>query len=205
MASDYFPKSLDNLKTWLTGLSTGVTNDGPNLGQDAAQVASDIALINSLLNAVNDALTARTAWLDAEGTARTAVGAKKKPLRDMINRYKHAVGWTDGMEAAWAVATSETSYDMSIHHPNIVARAIPGQIEITGNKPGFTSVNIQMRLEGSSDWLTIGVKINHFPFFDTTAPQVAGKPEKREYRALGMSGDQQVGQPSQIVTAVWSD
>jgi len=49
------------------------------------------------------------------------------------------------------------------------------------------------------------VKVNHFPFFDTTAPQVAGKPEKREYRGLGMIGDQQVGQPSPIVTAVWSD
>ena len=62
-----------------------------------------------------------------------------------------------------------------------------------------------MRLEGTSNWTTIGTKVNHFPFFDTTAPQVAGKPEKREYRALGMVGDQQTGQPSAIVTTVWSD
>ncbi|MBA2435030.1 MAG: hypothetical protein M3480_05755 [Verrucomicrobiota bacterium] len=62
-----------------------------------------------------------------------------------------------------------------------------------------------MRLEGTSDWTTIGVKVNHFAFFDTTTPQVAGKPEQRECRALGMMGDQQVGQPSDIVTAVWSD
>lgn len=44
-----------------------------------------------------------------------------------------------------------------------------------------------------------------FPFFDTTAPRTPCKPEKREYRARGMISDQQVGQPSAIVTAVWSD
>ena len=54
---------------------------------------------------------------------------------------------------------------------------MPGQVEITGTKPGFDSINLQMRLEGTADWTTIGVKVNHFPFFDTTAPQAAGKPE----------------------------
>ena len=162
-------------------------------------------MITSLLNPVNDAITARTAERDASGTAHTALSQKKPALRDMINRYKNSFGWTAGMEAAWVVGTSATTYDMSTHHPNLNARAVPGQIEITGNKPGFDSVNLQMRLEGTSDWTTIGVKVNHFPFFNTTAPQVAGKPEKREYHALGMIGDQQVGQPSAIVTAVWSD
>jgi hypothetical protein len=74
---------------------------------------------------------------------------------------------------------------------------------IRGAKPGFTSVTIQMRVEGTTEWISIGIKISGFPFFDTTAPQTPGKPEKREYRALGYLGDQQMGQPSEIVTAIY--
>jgi hypothetical protein len=41
-------------------------------------------------------------------------------------------------------------------------------------------------------------------FAGSTAPQTDGKPEKREYRGLGYVGDDQVGQSSDIVTAVFT-
>ena len=53
-------------------------------------------------------------------------------------------------------------------------------------------------------WTTVGIKLNHFPFIDTIAPQVPGKPEKREYRARGYVGDQESGQPSDIVTGLYN-
>ena len=59
---------------------------------------------------------------------------------------------------------------------------------IRGRKPGFSSVDIDMRLAGTSAWTNIGIKLNHFPFIDTIAPQVPGKPEKREYRAPRLRG-----------------
>lgn len=121
----------------------------------------------------------------------------------MINRYKAATGWTAGMGAAWAVETHEPDYDMNNHKPTINGRARPGAVVISGRKPGFTSVTIQMRVDGTAEWTAIGIKINHFPFYDTTAPGTPGKPEKREYRALGMVGDAQTGQPSDIITAVF--
>jgi len=61
-----------------------------------------------------------------------------------------------------------------------------------------------MRPDGTTTWITIGTKISRFPFFDTTAPQTAGKPEKREYQAIGYNGDTQVSQPSPIVTAIFT-
>ena len=60
-----------------------------------------------------------------------------------------------------------------------------------------------MRVDGTTEWITIGMKINHFPFFGTTVAQTPGKPEKRQYQALGYVGDNQAGQPSDIVTAVY--
>jgi hypothetical protein len=204
MAQDYMPKSLRNLKDWLTNLKTRITADGPTLGQTPAQVTSDTDLIDGVLTLASDALTKQSAWVQADGTARDAVTDNDGKIRDLINRYKAATGWTEGMAEAWEVRTSQTTYDMGTHKPTITVQARAAMNEVRGKKPGFTAVDIQMRLEGASAWTTIGTKINHFPFFDTTAPQTPGKPEKREYRALGYKGDTQAGQPSDIVTAVFT-
>ncbi len=49
-------------------------------------------------------------------------------------------------------------------------------------------MDIQARVDGTETWETFAVKVNHVPFLDTR-PSVNGKPEKREYRALGYDGD----------------
>ncbi len=203
MSQDYIPKSFSNLKAWLTSLRAGVNTDGPTLGQTPAQIADDDALIDSLLTPVTDAEAKETAALEASGTARAALQSNLGSLRNMINRYKAAPGWNTGIAAGWSVVTHETSYDMNTHKPTITARSTPGAVVISGKKPGFTSVTILMRLDGTAEWTSIGIKINHFPFYDTTAPGTPGKPEKREYRALGMVGDAQAGLPSDIVTAIY--
>jgi hypothetical protein len=204
MASDFVPKSLGNRETWLTGLKTAITNDGPTCGQTPAQVTADTALIDSILNPTKDANLKETAAVEAAGTARAAMNTHNAALRAMINRYKNATGFTPGMAAAWKVVTQSPDYDMNTQKPTITVRSMTGQNVVSGRKPGFTSVDIQMRVDGSGDWTTIGTKVSHFPFYDTTAPQTEGKPEKREYRALGYVGDNQTGQPSNIVTAVFT-
>ena len=136
MSADYMPKSFGNLKQWLTGLKTGVINDGPTCGQSAAQVTTDTALIDSILTPVTDAMTKETAWMEANGTARTTIRNNDSAVRDMINRYKAATGWTDGMADAWAVKTHQSTYDMTTHKPTITALAMAGSVEIRGKKRG---------------------------------------------------------------------
>lgn len=126
------------------------------------------------------------------------------PLRDMINNYKSSPGWNAGMADTWKVNTHTTEYDMNTHQPKITVDYVGGQTVIRGQKPGFTSVTIQMRLASTSTWVDIGTKLNHFPFVDSTPAQTPGKPENREYRALGFVGDQQMGQPSDIVAGVFN-
>lgn len=202
MASDYMPKSLSNLPAWFAGIKKGVDTDGPTCNQSPAQITEDKDFINSLLTAVNAANAAETAALEAAGTARDLLKTNNEKLRKLINRYKNSNGWTEGMADAWQVKTHATQADMSEQKSSITARSVTGKNVISGRKRGFTSVTIQMRVDGTNDWIDIGVKVSHFPFYDTTAPQTEGKPEKREYRALGFIGDDQVGQPSDIVTAV---
>ena len=200
---DYVPKSFDNLKPWLEGIKTGIKNDGLTCGQSAGTVTADTALVDSLLAPVGDALTQETAAMDARGTAETMISTNMPGVRSMLNRYKSATGWTDGMAQAWDVNSPARSFDMNTHGPTVRAQSRTGMVLVRGSKPGFTSVTVQMRPDGTADWIDIGVKISRFPFIDITAPQTPSKPEKREYRALGYVGDEQVGQPSAAVTAVF--
>lgn len=204
MSSDYIPASLQNLQTWLSGLKTGITTDGAACGQTAGQITSDTALVDGLLTLVTTANTKEIEALEANGAARGGLRQKRSDLRDMINRYKNSTGWTEGMTDAWQVSSRAATYDMSTHKPSITARSFPGFVVIAGSKPGFSSITIQKRLSGESNWVDIGIKVSHLPFSDTTAAQTADKPEKREYRGIGYKGDQQVGQPSDIVTAVFT-
>jgi hypothetical protein len=204
MAADYFPKSLSNLKTWLTGLKDSITADGATLGRTPAQVTSDTALIDSVLTPVSDALDKETAAMEAAGLARFTLKNENEAVRTMINGYKALPDWNDGTGDAWQVNTQTPHYDMDAQAPTITVGSVGGQTVIRGKKPGFTSVSIDMRLAATETWTTIGTKLSHFPCYDTTAPQVPGKPEKREYRARGYVGDQEMGQPSDIVPGLYN-
>jgi hypothetical protein len=204
MSADYIPKSLPNLQAWLKGLLNGITNDGATLGRTPAQITSDTALVDSILTPVTDAMGKETAAIQSAGLARSTLATKNDALRAMINGYKASPGWNDGMGNGWAVNTQTTQYDMDTHAPTIKVINEGGQMVIRGKKPGFSSVSLDMRLTGTATWSTIGLKLNHFPFIDATAPQAPGKPEKREYRARGYVGDQETGQPSDIVLGLYN-
>jgi hypothetical protein len=197
------PRTIDNVKTWLTGLKTGITADGPTLGKTPAQVTADTGFIDSMLTPVSNAIDAQVAALEAEGLARASMNTNNEKLRQLIKNYKSSPGWNPGMGDAWQVNTSSTQYDMNTHAPSITATIVANQVVLRGKKPGFDSVSIDMRAAGTAQWTTIAVKLRHFSFIDNTAPQTPGKPEKREYRARGYVGDQEMGQASEIVTATY--
>jgi hypothetical protein len=56
-----------------------------------------------------------------------------------------------------------------------------------------------MRLVGTVSWVLVGIRRKKLPFDDQTPLKVAGVPEQREYQAVGVIGDNEVGQPSDIV------
>jgi hypothetical protein len=158
MANDYLPRTIDNLKTWLTGLKTGITTDGPTLGRTPAQVTADTAFIDSMLTPVSNAIDAQVASMEAEGLARASMNNNNEKLRKLVKNYKSSTGWNDGMGNAWQVNTSSTQYDMNTHAPTLTVSNVGGQVVIRGKKPGFDSVSIDMRVAGTAQWTTIGVK-----------------------------------------------
>jgi hypothetical protein len=203
MATDIVPKSIRNLKTWLTGLKVGITTDGPTCGHSAAQVTADTAFIDTLLTPVTDADTQAMAAMEADGLARLTMRNNNDTLRALIRNYKSSPGWNEGMAAAWDVQSETIEYDMNTHKPTVSVRTVGGQVAVGGRKPGFDAVDIMMRVSGTATWTKIAVKVMHLPVTDSTAPQTPGRPESRDYQFIGYVGDQPAGQPSDIVTNIF--
>jgi len=203
MATDFVPKSIRNLKTWLTGLKVGITNDGAACGRSPAQITADLAFIDSLLTPVTDADDKAMAAMEAEGLARLIMRNNNGILRALLNNYKSSTGWNNGMAVAWDVLSETVEYDMNTHKPTVSVRTVGGQVAVGGRKPGFDAVDIMMRVSGTATWTKIAVKVMHLPVTDSTAPQTPGKPESRDYQFIGYVGDEPAGQPSDIVTNIF--
>ena len=94
--------------------------------------------------------------------------------------------------------------DPAHSRPTIDAEAQCGRIKITGKKPGFDSVSIYSRKKGDVQWKLIAVRKRKFPYYDETPLAVPNTPEVREYMAIGVVKDEEIGEPSEIKEVVYA-
>ena len=73
---------------------------------------------------------------------------------------------------------------------------------LTGKKRGVDSFNIYVRMEGETNWRLLVAKRVRFPYNDETPVATPGTPEEREYHIVGVLADNEIGQPSNIASAV---
>jgi hypothetical protein len=78
-----------------------------------------------------------------------------------------------------------------------------GRSIIMAKKLGAHSLNIYWRYKGETTWRLLAAKRVRFPLEDQT-PTPDGKPAVREYRAIAVIGDDEVGEPSDIVEATFT-
>ena len=67
-----------------------------------------------------------------------------------------------------------------------------GQIEIGFNKLTSDGVNIYSKRDGDVDFIFLA-RDTQTPYLDNRPLKVAGKPEIREYKAMFVVGDQEIG------------
>jgi hypothetical protein len=60
-----------------------------------------------------------------------------------------------------------------------------------------------VRLKGSPDWKILVARRSKFPFDDDAPLAAAGTHETREYYDVGVVDDEEIGQPSDIVSVVY--
>ena len=101
------------------------------------------------------------------------------------------------------MVTPPATVDPGTIKPSLDVESKLGRNEIMAKKRGARSLNVYVRLKGEASFRLLSARRVRFPINDDTPPAIPGKPEEREYQAIALIGDEEVGQPSDIASAVF--
>jgi hypothetical protein len=146
---------------------------------------------------------AKTAWITASQTKQTQSATSLNGLRTEIAKWKASDGMTDAIAAELQIVGGGAPFNPETYQPHITAQVFSGYVRIKFKKLGADGIILNSRLKGTSGWKFVSRDTNS-PYDDHTPLAVAGQSEVREYQAFGLWGDDQIGQPSDIVTVAFA-
>jgi hypothetical protein len=201
MATDYVPRNEPQLAVWLSNMGKKLSTHGPALGLTAEE-------INAAVTGCNDTSAKITEIEQKKNDLHHLVAIKDEvrdaslsSLRGLVTRMKAHPGYTEAIGQDLGVIAVTTSADLINNKTTLKADVLPGRVRISFTKKGFTGVNIYSRLEGTAKWIFLARDTNS-PYEDNR-PLANDQPEKREYMAMGVVGDDEVGQPSDILSVLF--
>lgn len=200
---DFVPDSAQNTRDWADNYLTELPAIATRISWPAPSVAALTVALMAIRDAAQDVLDAQNVLKNKMGLLSQARVANLPSIRQSTANLKTTPGFTDGDAATLDVATSSSTFDPASYKPQIKVEAHPGYNELTGKKRGVQALNFYVRIKGVGPWTLLAAKRATFPFSDDTPPATAGKPEEREYMAMGVMNDEEIGQASDIVTAVF--
>lgn len=202
---DYVPDSWKNLRDWA---QTIIEHAGAQLagveGWDATRVSAFIGRITRIRDAAQAVLAAQAAVDAQSGALEQVLGDELPEIRQDVGNLKKSRGWNPGKGDVLGVNTPAASTDAATLQPRLGVEGRRGRNEIMAKKLGADSLNIYVRRKGEGTFRLLAAKRVRFPLDDDTPPAVAGQPEEREYRAIAILGDDEVGIPSDIATATFT-
>lgn len=210
MATDYIPHSYAHLSDWLANLAEKLPLHSATLGLTAAELNTLLAEI-AALSAPLETLLARQIELDS------ATGALQQSLRDhlpkvraTLRHLKTSPGYTAGIGEDLQVIGGGEEFDAGSYKPLLTAEAFAGYVRLKVRKSGAEAINLYVRVaggapksEGPAEWRLLVARRTRFPFDDDSPLAASGTAETREYRAIGVVADKEVGHPSDIVSVTY--
>ena len=199
---DYFPSQDAALHDWTTNFETKILSYADPLAltpdERNALIAAPQAIRTALATNVEAQATAHKATADKNA----AVSAQEVTLRAIIKRAKTAPGYTEAIGKDLQIIGSDDVSNFAGYKPALTAQVYPGHVTLSFQKLGAEGVNIYSRLKGTAAWTKLAFD-SHSPYVDNRATATAGVAENREYMAMGVVNDEEVGQQSDIVSATF--
>ena len=201
---DFVPDSVKNQRDW----AKNIVDKGPGIisgieGWDAARITAFIARVKKIQDAAQLVLDTQITLDTVGGALDTVLSVELSEIRKDVGNLKKSRGWNAGKGDALEVSTPPGQIDPAALKPTLNVEGKRGRNEVMAKKYGADSLNIYVRLKGEGPFRLLAAKRVRFPMDDDAPPAQPGKPEEREYQAVAVIADNEVGQPSDIVSAVF--
>lgn len=197
---DYLPRADVDFLLWHDGLLDNVRKHAATYGVTAAELGQ--------LAAANQALHAHVAGVaETAAKAAAAVSAKdayrqtvERECRALARRLKAHPAYTGAFGHTIGIASRQTVRDPATLQPELELEAREGgEVRIAYTKAATDGVNVYGRYTFAEPWTLLG-RSTRSPYVDRRALRQPDQPETREYRAVHVIADAEVGQASAIAT-----
>jgi hypothetical protein len=200
--ADFIPGAEGDQVTWLTNLKTKIAGYATPLNITAARVTQITGWCDALTSKIQSVEQKKNLWLAEAALKETQATTSIGGLRAEVAKWKTEAGMTKAISADLQIAGAGETLDSATHKPKISVESFPGFNRLKFVKGKTDGVTFYWRKKGEAAWKFLSRDTNS-PYDDHTALTTPGIPEVREYQAFAMVKDEQIGQPSDIVSATF--
>ncbi len=202
MQTDYIPRREAEKVIWLLNIEGKIDTFLAPLGITAAEATAIKTRCSSIRTSISANEAARTAAKQAKESKDAVIKTEEAVLRNAIQTWKLKSTFTEAVAEALGLNAPQSRMNMDDYKTQLTTQTFPGKIEINFTKKGVDGVNIYVRHKGQSTFMKIAYD-SHSPYEDNRPLAISGTAETREYMAMGVIDDEEIGQQSDIVEVVF--
>jgi len=188
----WYPTFKAKLPTYATALNIS-----------APEVTACQASCDEIVDAILDGRNKETEAAMARAIKRQTQSEEGAKVAALVARLKTSAGYTDAIGADLGVIGSNIPLDPLTYRPLLRVTPIMGGNRLSWVRGDAEAMKIYRRLKGQADWTELATSTSTF-YDDRTPLAQPNVPEVREYMVCGIVNDEEVGQPSDIVSAVFA-
>ena len=200
---DYIPDSYHNLHDWSGNFATQLPAIATRINWPTTSVTGLTAVLGTLTAKTQAVLDAQKALDAAVGQLNEAKGQAFSQIRMDVKNLKATHGFTDGDAKTLGVYVTPETFDPNTYQPPLQATSRHNYVELSAKKLGVDSLTLYWRPAGTAPWTLLAAKRVRFPFHDETPLPAGQTMQAREYMAMGVIADNEIGNPSNIAGAVF--
>jgi hypothetical protein len=203
MTNDFVPSNEGELIQWAGNIQGKIATYTSTFGL----LPADLTAISNACNRISTDINNVTA---ADTTLANLVILKNNNkitditiLRAYANQFKAHNNFTDDIGADLDIVGKKHNADLDTVKPKLKGKLTQqgAQLDFSKEKV-LQGVNIYSCLKGTAGWEPKLAFDSSSPYIDNRAVATPGTPETREYKAVGVVSDEEVGVASDIVSVV---
>jgi hypothetical protein len=202
MYQDYVPGNDGGKLIWTKNLEDKFAVHASTLGLSEEELLANQQLCIAIRDAINNKVSAQATAKKAKVAGDAIVTNHVKALRKIVQALKTKAGYTEAIGEDMHVIGAESAADINTFKTTLTAKIFSGRVEIDFVKGISEGINVYTRFKGQPSWTKLSFDA-YSPYIDTRPLAVANTPEYREYMALGVVADAEIGQPSDIIAVVF--
>lgn len=199
---NWWPDTYEGRRAWLIAFKAQIATLGPVLGMTASEISQFNSSCDSAVNTIDNVTTKENAYESSLADRLAQVDGVIAFLRPIVRRMKDSPQYTPTSGETLGIVSESIVIDPATVKPSLTITVQPAGVAVRARRNGASSVNLYMR-RGGGGW-TLLCRMNTATCVDTTPLANPAVPEVREYRVIGVIGDDEIGLPSDPKQVVYA-